>query len=567
MANQGDNHVTKSYTGPRHDMVRWYSPAMLARMGLRSAISTTIGQVADNREVRAALFPGQEIFDHSNDEPEAGAQWIDYVADIGDGWQSTLAVASALNAPYQDADGEAAPRGSLLVMGGDEVYPEPSASAYAERTIAPWNEACRHNEAFSTRLYAVPGNHDWYDGLHAFTEVFCRAGRTGPGAAGATFDNHVCPQCHSYFTLKLQAGWWLCGIDIQLNRHIDSSQYAYFERIAAGMKKGDQLILCAPTPSWVREVTGDPGISAVLASIASLLTANGAELRLVLTGDLHHYSRYGSGDGRLSLITAGGGGAFLHPTHKLPQKTAINWSADRREEFSFATAYPDARTSRALSYKNLAFPLINKTFAAALGAIYMVLAWFLITRQTGNDTTLDNVFMEVALRHKSIPETFRLFFQTIPKSPEFAIVALGFTSAFVAFNLTRNITARFTIGLLHSFVHIMALAMAYCVAILLVSMLPVRGALIDHAVFFFTVFVLGAVSGGLIFGAYLLAALNIAGWQWTNAFSSLRIAGYKNFLRLKIDADGTLTVYAFGIDDVSRLPPRVHLADKLTIEK
>ncbi len=40
---------------------------------------------------------------------------------------------------------------------------------------------------------------------------------------------------------------------------------------------------------------------------------------LVLTGDSRHYSRYT--EAGFDYITAGGGGAFLHPTHQLRNKS------------------------------------------------------------------------------------------------------------------------------------------------------------------------------------------------------------------------------------------------------
>ena len=40
----------------------------------------------------------------------------------------------------------------------------------------------------------------------------------------------------------------------------------------------------------------------------------------------------------------------------------------------------------------------------------------------------------------------------------------------------------------------------------------------------------------------------MASLSWRHLFSSLRIASYKNFLRLHFDKDGRLEVFAFGVD-------------------
>ena len=51
-----------------------------------------------------------------------------------------------------------------------------------------------------------------------------------------------------------------------------------------------------------------------------------------------------------------------------------------------------------------------------------------------------------------------------------------------------------------------------------------------------------------VFGTYLYLSLNIFGCHYNEAFSSLRIASYKNFLRLHFRKDGQLEVFALGVD-------------------
>ncbi|KAF4320929.1 hypothetical protein BBO99_00000706 [Phytophthora kernoviae] len=55
-----------------------------------------------------------------------------------------------------------------------------------------------------------------------------------------------------------------------------------------------------------------------------------------------------------------------------------------------------------------------------------------------------------------------------------------------------------------------------------------------------------------VFGTYLYLSLNIFGCHYNEAFSSLRIASYKNFLRLHFDKEGRLEVFAFGVDKMPR---------------
>merc|ERR1712110_430800 len=49
-----------------------------------------------------------------------------------------------------------------------------------------------------------------------------------------------------------------------------------------------------------------------------------------------------------------------------------------------------------------------------------------------------------------------------------------------------------------------------------------------------------------------LTLMSLLGRHLDEAFSSLRIEDYKNFLRLHIDKTGTLTMYAVGIDKVPK---------------
>ncbi len=53
-------------------------------------------------------------------------------------------------------------------------------------------------------------------------------------------------------------------------------------------------------------------------------------------------------------------------------------------------------------------------------------------------------------------------------------------------------------------------------------------------------------------GLYLLVSYNCFGRHGNEAFSSLAIQDWKQFLRLHIDEQGTLTIYPIGIPRVPR---------------
>jgi len=62
----------------------------------------------------------------------------------------------------------------------------------------------------------------------------------------------------------------------------------------------------------------------------------------------------------------------------------------------------------------------------------------------------------------------------------------------------------------------------------------------------------GWIVGSVIMGIYLLISINVFGRHSNEAFSSLAIEDWKNFLRMKIDPQGNLTLYPVGIRRVPR---------------
>src|SRR4029078_12946546 len=107
-----------------------------------------------------------------HDHSDGKEMWVDYVSDIGDGFDAPYSLAYLLAQQKLDVDSDEAgqsqslstPRGTLLVMGGDEAYPTASTQAYEEKTKGPYNAALPQADE-PPALFAVPGNHDWYDGL------------------------------------------------------------------------------------------------------------------------------------------------------------------------------------------------------------------------------------------------------------------------------------------------------------------------------------------------------------------------------------------------------------------
>lgn len=194
---------------------------------------------------------------HTQADADNPGFWFDYVADVGDGFSATYSVAEEIaltnewnnEKEYATEDGswKDAPklsRGQLLVMGGDEVYPLASDTEYRNRTVGPYETACRSAEP-GMALLAVPGNHDWYDGLTAFLSRFCSEQWIGGWQTR---------QSRSYWAAKVQPGWWLWGVDLALEHTpIDHHQLAYFREVAALLEPNDRIILATPKPAWLRD--------------------------------------------------------------------------------------------------------------------------------------------------------------------------------------------------------------------------------------------------------------------------------------------------------------------------
>lgn len=383
--------------------VRWFDPWELIRAGSLALLSDLFGSFADKREVQAALHHGESdpLLQYA-DESANEDYWFDYVADLGDGFDATYSIAWLLAQPTLRVRGEKEElrRGRLLFMGGDQVYPTASRKEYSNRTVGPYRAALPYleDESKAPHLYALPGNHDWYDGLSAFLRQFAQKDRW----IGAWRTQ----QTRSYFARKLPRGIWVWGIDIQLRADIDQPQLDYFDAAAKALSPGDSVIVLTAEPSWVKEAEGDHAGYASLRLVMQKVTRAGAKVSLVVTGDSHHYAHYVCEDlsseggdeqapSKMHFVTAGGGGAFLHGTHTLPKTIFLPVSSDPGDTRSHVLirreTFPHVRVSRSLIRKNIwRFPFINRWFGLVWLGIWSWLA--LLTWSDGAKVESENAF-------------------------------------------------------------------------------------------------------------------------------------------------------------------------------
>jgi len=255
-----------------------------------------------------------------------GAFHIDYLADTGDGFEGTYAMAYLLAIDQLKVPGIEKPLAAAdtLIMGGDQCYPQATREEYKSRLVTPFNWAL-DVEKPNRKVFAIPGNHDWYDGLAAFDSLFCssrdRLSEHNPTRIGGW----QCQQHRSYWAMRLPYNWWIWGTDIQFSKYLDAPQINYFELIARQMNPGDNLIICIAEPSWlIADLQGEDEDENFF-KITTIARNRGARICAVIAGDWHHYNRYYANALDVHFITAGGGGSFLHPTHVLRDNISVRW--------------------------------------------------------------------------------------------------------------------------------------------------------------------------------------------------------------------------------------------------
>lgn len=507
------------------NMTGWFEPLLLGKLLLRVIVSDLFGQYADRRLIEAALDPATKEKHLKNAQlvrlapDEEGAVWLDYVSDLGDGFDATYAVAYLLAQPKLRVGDDLLPRAHVLIMGGDEVYPTALRDDYKVKMRIPYEFALPDTkEKSEIPLFLLPGNHDWYDGLVNFLAIFCRE---KPTAIGRWRSN----QRRSYFAAKLTENWWLWGIDIALVRDMDQPQADYFVAIAEGMPKGANIILCSAEPGWYKAEA--KGGSYRTLSYAAGIAKNagkaegGRDLKipLILSGDSHHYARY-SGSGR-QYITSGGGGAFLHGTLELKDKIEAEWLWDRRATLALQSCYPSKETSAGLLDGNRAFGTLNPELTTSIALLYLAFSFVL----------------SLAWRWDVGLGIFALLF-----------AGLYFYARYQEGHSLKALT----LSAAHAAAH-----MAVVVAISWLALWTNRrffggfdwpwwlwlGALAVGAL------TAGRLLAGKIFGWNLLLTCRHFGMNHNDAFSAMKLDSHRHFLRIRISGD-TLTIYPVKLEKV-----------------
>jgi hypothetical protein len=518
------------------EMVGWYDPGQLVQTAINVAISTIFGRNADYRTTEALAARSNDADPDTEPEPlvdgvfdysKKDDLWIDYVADTGDGWNSTYTVAYHISQPQLPvAPNESIPRGHVLIFGGDEVYPTSSRPVYRQRLIDAYEAALPETNEPHSHAFAVPGNHDWYDSLVSFTRLFCQ---------GRWFAGWKTRQNRSYFALRLPHKWWLIGTDVQLDSDIDFPQVNYFKSVASQMEEGDRIIMCTAEPHWIYDKLLKKYDNEINENNLAFLEEKifCRKIQVFLSGDLHHYRRHATKDNK-QKITAGGGGAFMHPTHG-------GDVTELRNGYDLQKSFPSRETSSKVAWRNLGFIFLNPWFGCLTAALYMLTCWSVMAPIGG-------------LGLRDFPTVVRTVIVTSVANPIAVFWILLVWGGFLLFTDTHSKWYRWIAGSLHGLVHVVSMFfIGWFATYIGVTYLHLPFArpkqLLLAAVI---IAALGWIVGSIVMGLYLAISLNWFKRHANEAFSALAIQDWKNFLRLNIDSRGNLTIYPIGIRRVAR---------------
>jgi calcineurin-like phosphoesterase family protein len=255
------------------------------------------------------------------------------MGDTGEGDDSQYAVVRPLLSQAKDA--------AFLFICSDVIYPAGGADEYLEKFFHPYDR-------FRGPIHAVPGNHDWYDGLTGFMRWFCGVEEPPPSrrpkqrflsklwwrdllwqsppepsqdtlaeiAEKYPLSKQRARQPGPY--LAIDAGLVrLVGIDTGVCGGIDKQQAEWLLDVSRGPKP---KILLTGKPIYV---DGDhhPGpIEGSDTTVDDIVTDPDHNYIAAIGGDIHNYQRYPVelDDGRTILyLVSGGGGAFMHQTHTI----------------------------------------------------------------------------------------------------------------------------------------------------------------------------------------------------------------------------------------------------------
>lgn len=290
------------------------------------------------------------------------------VGDTGEGDESQFAVVGPLLSQAAGTD--------FMFICSDVIYPAGGVEEYEDKFFWAYRD-------YPGSIYAVPGNHDWYDDCAAFMHWFCgmkdpppptpsgaspklllrrllwrRPRRPDPRRLAKMTTFAMPGQPGPYFALDT-GPLLLVGIDTGITGEIDAEQATWLERVSRQSPR--PKILLTGKPIYVDGEHHAGTIEGSAKTVDDIVTHPEHKYIAAIGGDIHNYQRYPvrvSGGRTILYLVSGGGGAFMHETHSIPKIDGLEIS-DRVSEADFR-CYPLRGDSLSLYSKLYARKLLGR---------------------------------------------------------------------------------------------------------------------------------------------------------------------------------------------------------------
>lgn len=243
---------------------------------------------------------------------------------------------------------------AFTVLASDVIYPVGATDDYGTKFFRPYRD-------YPAPVYAIPGNHDWYEDLNGFMRVFCDAPPLPAEPAPrpltpawlrsllwhrpSPVDEQRLAEAAKFRStpaqLAVQPGpYWaidagpvrVIGIDTGLLGTLDAEQGRWLREVSEGPVP---KILVTGSPLYVDGEHHPCPIDGG-GTVDDLVRDPERNFVAAIGGDIHNYQRYPvTVPGRASptvrtiqYIVSGGGGAFMHATHTIERVSVAGVTED-----------------------------------------------------------------------------------------------------------------------------------------------------------------------------------------------------------------------------------------------
>lgn len=263
------------------------------------------------------------------------------VGDPGEGDQSQYALVPLLDKLGEDTE--------FMFICSDVVYPAGDANEYLYKFYLPYKD-------YDKPIYAIPGNHDWYDGLNGFMVHFCgvEPSRRSLGSnrivrrlwrKAPPVNREMLEYCRSlrpelepevrqpspYFAIDT-AQVRLIGIDTGITGEIDHDQGEWLREVSSNAPEPEKpKVLLTGKPIYVNGEYHPGKIENCTTTVDQIVRERSHNYVAVIGGDIHNYQRYPVkvGDRTIQYIVSGGGGAYTSATHTIPKVGMLGLDEDK----------------------------------------------------------------------------------------------------------------------------------------------------------------------------------------------------------------------------------------------